>query len=412
MTDKLHQLLTYIISVFSDDDIVIADAYIPAYAIKFAALIIIAILIHLILSKIVLPLIKRFVSKTKTNIDDILFKRKLFSHALHLLPATIISVGYPIILPHDNEIYILISKVVSLYFILIAIAIYDSLLGFFHDLYEERAKSKKVGITGAIQALKVLGVIIAIILAVSVLAGKSPIYFLSGLGAFTAILMLIFKDPILGLVSGVQLSALDLVRKGDWIDIPKHGADGAVVEITLTTVKVRNWDMTITAIPAYELIASSFKNWRNMFESGGRRIKRSMRFSARSIRFLTTEEIEKLRKIKLIANYMDAKIADISGYNAETFAASDMTLQTNGRRLTNIGTYRAYCEAYLRVHPGINKNLKLMVRQLHPTEFGLPLEIYAFTSDVSWEGHENIQSDIFDHLISIVPEFGLELYQR
>jgi miniconductance mechanosensitive channel len=426
MEEKFQQLLMYITSIFSND-LVIADTAIPAYIFKMLLLVIITVLFHVIASKVVMPLVGKLIQKTKSKIakpnvktsivtkiiiEDILFKRKAFQRTLHLITATIISVGYPIILPNDSEIFIIISKIMSLYFILIAVSILDALLGTVHDLYEEYAKSKKVGITGAIQALKVLGVIIAIILAISVLAGKSPVYFLSGLGAFTAILMLIFKDPILGLVSGVQLSALDLVRKGDWIEIPKHGADGAVVEITLTTVKVRNWDLTFTAIPAYELIASSFKNWRGMFESGGRRIKRSMRFSARSIRFLTDEEIGKLQKIKLLTPYMNGKIAELHNYNTEVFTADDMTLQTNGRRLTNIGTYRAYCDAYIRSHPGINKNLIIMVRQLHPTEFGLPLEIYAYTSDVTWAGHENTQSDIFDHLISIVSEFGLELYQR
>ena len=411
MGDKLHQLLTFLISIFSDD-IVIADKTIPSSALKLIILIVISILFHLIGSRILLPLLEKFFLKTKTNIDNIFFNRRLFNRAFHLFPATILSIGNSIIFDHGSEAFSLISKMISLYFIIIAILISDAILGAIHDIYEERTKSKKVSITGTIQALKIINIIVAFILAISVLAGKSPVYFLSGLGAFTAILMLIFKDPILGLVSGVQLSTLDLVRKGDWIDIPKHGADGAVIEITLTTVKVRNWDMTITAIPAYELVASSFKNWRGMFESGGRRIKRSMRFSSRSIRFLTDEEIEKLCKIQLIKQYMDEKISDISDHNSENFCNADMSLQTNGRRLTNIGTYRAYCDAYIRSHPGINKNMIIMVRQLNPTEFGLPLEIYAFTKDVTWAGHENTQSDIFDHLIAIVPDFGLELYQR
>ena len=406
------QVIIFATSVFSDKDIIIHNIVIPAYIIKLLVLIIIAYLFHLIAVKIILPIIVRVIKKTKNQYDDILHKKKLIRRALHLLPATILSIGLPIILHHEVETYTFIFKGIRLYYILIALAIYDALLNTFHEIYDERTKSNKVGITGIIQALKVFGVIIAFILAISVLASKSPVYFISGLGAFTAVLMLIFRDPILGLVAGVQLSAMDLVRKGDWIDIPKHGADGQVVDITLTTVKVRNWDMTFTAIPAYELIAFSFKNWRGMSESGGRRIKRSLRFSARSIRFLTGEEIENLRRIKLLRGYIDSKMEEICDFNASTFSAADLSVQTNGRRLTNIGTYRAYCNAYLRSHSGINKDLILLVRQLHPTEFGLPIEIYAFTCDVSWIGHENTQSDIFDHLIAIVSEFGLELYQR
>jgi miniconductance mechanosensitive channel len=404
----LHQLM----SVLSDEGIAIYDAFIPAYALKLFILFVIAILVHLITTRVFLPLIRLLIKKRLTFVKTALFKEHVFRRVLHILPALIISTGLPAIMSGNHQVYVLISKALSLYYILIALAVFDGLLNFFYDVFEERVKTKKVGMTGIIQALKILGLIIAVIMAISVLADKSPVFLLSGLGAFTAILMLIFRDPILGLVAGVQLSAMDLVRKGDWIDIPKHGADGQVVDITLTTVKVRNWDMTFTAIPAYELIAFSFKNWRGMFESGGRRIKRSFRFSARSIRFLTDEELENLRKIKLLCPYIDQKVTEICDFNTAAFSVDDMSVQANGRRLTNIGTYRAYCDMYLRIHPGINKNMMILVRQLHPTEFGLPLEIYAFTSDVTWVAHENTQSDIFDHLLAVIPEFGLEIYQR
>jgi miniconductance mechanosensitive channel len=397
---------------FLSDDIIIYDAVIPAYVIKLIILATVAILVHLFTTKLLLPLLKLIIKKKATAVNNALIKGNVLKRALHLLPAIIVSAGLPVILTENHEVYIFISKVLSLCFIFIALAVFDASLNFFYDIYEERVKSKKVGFTGIIQALKILALIIAIILAVSVFVDKSPVLLLSGIGAFTAILMLIFRDPILGLVAGLQLSAMDLVRKGDWIEISKHEADGQVVDITLTTVKVRNWDMTITAIPAYELIAFSFKNWRGMFESGGRRIKRSFRFSSRSIRFLTDEEIENLRKIKLLRSYIEKKVTEICDFNAATFSVDDMSVQANGRRLTNIGTYRAYCDAYLRSHPGINKEMMIMVRQLHPTEFGLPLEIYAYTSDVTWAAHENIQSDIFDHFFSIIPEFGLEIYQR
>ncbi|MDR0310002.1 MAG: mechanosensitive ion channel family protein, partial [Acidobacteriota bacterium] len=256
----MQQFISDITSLL-DNDIVINNVVISAQLIRFAILAVVAIIVHAVAILVVLPLIESFVKKTRTDIDNALINRKLFKRAFHLLPATVISIGLPTIFDGDSEAFVLISRALSLYYILIGLATFDAFLSAVRDIYEMRAESRKVGITGAIQALKVIGLIIAIILAISVLAGRSPVYFISGLGAFTAILMLIFKDPILGLVAGVQLSAMDLVRKGDWLDIPKHGADGSVVDISLTTVTVRNWDMTFTAIPAYELVASSFKNW-------------------------------------------------------------------------------------------------------------------------------------------------------
>lgn len=395
-----------------DNDLVINNIIIPSQIVRLSVLVGIAVMIHVFARMLVVPLLERIVKKTKTNLDDPLIKRKLFRRAIHLLPATVISVGLPTIFNSDTQAFEMVSKALSLYYILIFIAIFDAFLNVVHDIYDMRNQTHKVAITGVIQALKVIGVIVAIILAISVLAGKSPAYFITGLGAFTAILMLIFKDPILGLVAGVQLSAMDLVRKGDWIEIPKHGADGSVVEISLTTVKVRNWDMTFTAIPAYELVSSSFKNWRGMSESGGRRIKRPIWFSMSSIRFLTDDDIERLHKIKILRPYIDKKLSEIAEFNSSEFSQDDMECSVNGRRLTNIGTFRAYCDAYLSNHAGINKKMTKMVRQLAPTELGLPLEIYAFTSDVAWVAYEETQADIFDHLLAIAPEFGLVVYQR
>ncbi|MDR3013133.1 MAG: mechanosensitive ion channel family protein [Chitinispirillales bacterium] len=407
--------MEYFLSVLSDVDIVIHNVTIPMYTVSLLILAAAAAGVYLIAVNVFLPILNTFIRRTNATVADALSSSKLLRRAFHLIPATILAVGLPVIMGDagEREALGLAPKALGLYYVLIGLAIFDALLSATRNIFDkDNERYKKVGLTGALQALKIVGLIVAVILAVSILAGKSPVYFLSGLGAFTAILMLIFRDPILGLVAGVQLSAMDLVRKGDWVDIPKHGADGTVVDITLTTVKVSNWDKTFTAIPAYELVANSFKNWRGMFESGGRRIKRSIRFSARSVRFLTDEEIQNLRKIKLIEKYIVEKTAEICNYNEAEFSEEDLCMQTNGRRLTNIGTYRAYCDAYLRHHPGINQDMMIMVRQLQPTELGLPLEIYAFTSDVMWVGHENTQSNIFDHFISIVPEFGLEMYQR
>ena len=401
------------LSILPDHGLALNGFVIPNCAVRMFILIAVAAVLHAIAIHLILPLLASVSKKSGERVaNHFLLCRRLLKRTFHLLPAMVVSIGLPLILNSDSKIYAQISKALNMYYIFIGLAIYDALLTAIRGVYIEYNKSNKVGINGTIQALQVLGVLVAITLAVSLLVGKSPIYFLSGLGAFTAILILIFKDAILGFVAGIQLSTMDLVRIDDWIQIPKHGADGPIIDITLTTVKVRNFDLTVTAIPAYELVSSSFKNFRNMFDSGGRRIKRSMRFNVNSIHFLTDEEMERLRKIKLLRTYFDTKVPEIEGYNDKEFCDADMSIEVNGRRLTNIGTFRAYCLAYLRGHPGINQKLMLMVRQLEPTELGLPLELYAFTNDVMWVGHESVQSDIFDHLLAIAPVFGLVIYQR
>jgi miniconductance mechanosensitive channel len=371
-----------------------------------------AVVAHEIAVRIIAPVIHAVGNKFKTPHGQIIAKRHVMKRVFHLIPAAVVSFGLPLILDPSTTLYNVASKAVNLYCVAIGFVIYNAILNVTLDSYNLREKAKNVSITGIIQALNIVGLFVAVITAIAMLAGKSPIYFLSGLGAFTAILLLIFKDAILGLVAGIQLSSMDLVRKGDWLEIPKHGADGFVEDISLTTVMVRNFDKTLVAVSAYDLMISSFKNWRTMFESGGRRIKRSMRFDIHSIRFLTAEDLGRLGKIKLLKPYLEKKLAEIESYNKEAFSETDLAALANGRRLTNIGTYRAYCDAYLRQHPGVHQKFMIMVRLRDPTEFGLPLEIYAFTNDVRWPSYENIQSDIFDHLITIQPEFGLRAYQR
>jgi miniconductance mechanosensitive channel len=401
-----------IASLWAGNDTHVHGVFIPAYAIKLALLLLVAFVVHEVVVRFFLPVLQNFSRKTATRLDDIVFDRHLLHRAAHLIPALIIYSYLPQVLAQEPELYALLRKAVNLYFVLVSLAVFDALLSAIRDVYEMHNKSGKVSINGVIQALKVIGTFVAIIFAISLLAGKSPLYFISGLGAFTAVLMLIFKDPLLGLVAGVQLSTMDLIRKGDWIEIPKHGADGEVIDISLTTIRVQNWDKTIVSIPAYEFVASSFKNWRGMSESGGRRIKRSMRFKISTVHFLTEEETGRLRKIKLLTPYIDKELAEMSKFNQEEFSGCDMSVMANGRRLTNIGTFRAYCDAYLHKHPGINQNMTIIVRHLEPTETGLPLELYVFTSDTRWAEYEHVQADIFDHLLSLVPEFGLEIYQR
>jgi miniconductance mechanosensitive channel len=252
--------------------------------------------------------------------------------------------------------------------------------------------------------------IITTVLIIAVLIDRSPLILLSGLGAIAAVLMLVFQDTLLSLVASVQISSSDMVRVGDWIEMPQLNADGDVIDIALHTVKVQNWDKTITTLPTRRLITDPFKNWRGMHESGGRRIKRSLYLDQNSICFLSDDEQERLGRFKLLEDYLSRKNQEISNWNSALGEKAKEMVNT--RRITNIGTFRAYVEHYLRSHPGIHQNMTLLVRQLSPTPEGLPLEIYCFTSTTKWAEYESIQSDIFDHLLAILPEFMLQVFQN
>jgi miniconductance mechanosensitive channel len=284
-----------------------------------------------------------------------------------------------------------------------------SLLDFFQNLARNTINQINFPLRGVIQTVKLIASVFVGVLAISILMDKSPLIWLSGLGALSAVLMLVFKDPILGLVAGIQLSANEMLTVGDWLEMPKYGADGDVIDIGLTTVKVRNWDKTISTIPTYALISDSFKNWRGMTESGGRRIKRSVFIDTSSIGFLDNEQLERLKKAELLDQYLTEKTQAID--NANSKKQVDMSLRINGRRLTNVGTFRAYLISFLQSHPDIHQQLTLMVRQLQPTSEGLPIEIYAFTNTTSWGAYESIQADIFDHVFAVLPEFGLRAHE-
>jgi miniconductance mechanosensitive channel len=284
-----------------------------------------------------------------------------------------------------------------------------SLLDVLLELSDNSSFAGQLPLRGIFQSIKLIATLLIGLMVISLLIGKSPLVLLTGLGAMTAVLMLVFKDPILGLVAGIQLSANNMLKMGDWLDMPKYGADGDVIDIGLTTVKVRNWDKTITTIPTYALISDSFKNWRGMSESGGRRIKRSLNIDATSIHFLSDEEIARMNRAQLLTPYLDGKVAEVANHNASL--GCDLTTPLNGRHMTNIGTFRAWLEAWLKSHPQIHKDMTLMVRQLAPGSEGLPIEIYVFTNTTVWLEYEKIQSDIFDHIFALLPEFGLRVHQ-
>jgi miniconductance mechanosensitive channel len=302
-----------------------------------------------------------------------------------------------------------IEVITDQWIILFALLSLFTLLDILQSISDKRETRAHFPLRGLLQTVKLVASVLTAILAVSLLMDKSPLILLSGLGALSAVLLLVFKDPILGLVAGIQLSANNMLAVGDWLEMPKYGADGDVVDIALTTVKVRNWDKTITTIPTYALISDSFKNWRGMSEAGGRRIKRSIHVEMSSVCFLNKEQLNELKKAQLLSDYITSTISEIEKENADKKA--DMTVMQNGRRMTNVGTFRKYLVSYLKSHPKIHQSMTLIVRQLEPTTNGLPIEIYAFTNTTSWNAYEDIQSDIFDHIIAVLPAFSLRVHE-
>ena len=326
----------------------------------------------------------------------------------NIAPALVISAGIGLV-PHLPEGVVSVTRNVVSAFVILTIALaIGRLFDVGNHLYERRPDAHNKPIKGYVQVGKIVLYGAAVILMVAALFEQSPLLLLSGLGAMAAVLMLVFQDTILSLVASVQLRSNDMLRVGDWIEMPQLNADGDVIDIALHTVKVQNWDKTITTIPTHRLIKESYKNWRGMSESGGRRIKRSLLIDQNSIRFLTAEEVEEMRQIGLLKGYLETKTREIESWNAEYSDGRPV----NSRRTTNIGTYRAYMLDYLRAHGRISPNMTLIVRQLEPTSKGLPMEIYCFTDTVAWVEYENIQADIFDHLIAIIREFHLRIFQE
>ena len=379
-------------------------------AILSALAIVMSIIANFIARRFILKVLARIVSQTESQWDDIFLERHVFNKLSHLAPAVVLYVMMPLALDGYERLTAFATSIILLYMILIGVLVIDSFLNAVLDIYRTREVSKEIPIKSFIQILKIAIYFIAIIFVISVILNKTPLYLFTGLGAVTAILLLIFKDAILGFVAGIQLAANKMVANGDWIEMPKYGADGDVLEVALTTVKVQNWDKTVTTIPTYALISESFKNWRGMQLSGGRRIKRSIFIDINTIKFCTEEMIERFSKIRYIADYMEQKKKELAEHNAAH--QLDDLAPANKRQLTNIGTFRAYVNFYLKNHAMVNQEMTFLIRQLAPTENGLPIEIYVFCKDKVWANYEAIQSDIFDHILAIVPEFDLKVFQR
>lgn len=355
-------------------------------------------------------LINKLISKTKSNLDDILIKHNVFSRIAYLVPAYLVHKLTPEALIAYPWLSKIILTVVAIYIVIIVALIVDSIINSLLEIYHSFSISRRVPIKSFAQVAKLITYLFAIIVIASLIIGESPLNLFAGLGAMTAVLMLVFKDPILGFVAGLQLSSNRMVAIGDWVDIPQHEASGDVLEIALTTVKVRNFDNTITTVPTQSLINDSFKNWRGMAESQGRRIKRSIFIDVNSIEFCSDEALNRYSKIDYIKEYIEAKKSDVQAHNEQSGTHAES--RANGRRLTNIGTFRAYVLAYLKHHPDINQRLTILARQLAPTDSGLPIEIYAFSADKNWSNYETIQADIFDHLFAVINEFDLRVFQK
>ncbi|WP_241571407.1 mechanosensitive ion channel family protein [Rosenbergiella nectarea] len=380
-----------------------------ATLIMLTAMIFISLIIHLLLHKLLLPILKKQSEKSQQLWPKSLFKHRLFNRATWLLQGVIFQTLLHILFDPQSMLFVGLTTLCQLWVMLFSLLIAFSLLDVIQAVTARSEFAKQIPLRGIFQSIKLMMAILLVILMISLLLGKSPGTLLTGLGAMTAVLMLVFRDPILGLVAGIQLSANDMLKIGDWLDMPKYGADGAVIDINLTTVKVHNWDKTIVTIPAYALISDSFRNWRGMSESGGRRIKRSVNIDTTSIHFLSTEEIDQLGQAHLLSPYLVNKQQEISQWNAQRDNHNASLL--NHRALTNIGTFRIWLESWLKTHPQIRQDMTLMVRQLAPSENGQPIEIYAFTNTVVWAEYEAIQSDIFDYLYAALPTFGLRVHQ-
>ncbi|MBA8783714.1 mechanosensitive ion channel [Aeromonas caviae] len=380
-----------------------------ALVIALGFIVLTAMVLHLVLHRILLVRLGGLLGKTKQMWLPPQLQQRLFYRLAFVFQGAVLLGQAEIWLPKASESLALIELLAQLWILLFLLLALFALLDCLLSLSRHTRLGRDLPLRGIFQGVKLVASILVGILMIALLLGKSPLFLFSGLGAMTAVLMLVFKDPILGLVAGIQLSANRMLSVGDWLQMDKYGADGEVTDIGLTTVKVSNWDKTITTIPTYALISDSFKNWQGMTESGGRRIKRSVNIDMTSVRFLTSQEQLQLKQARLLAPYLSRKEQELSSYNQQLSDA--ISCPINGRHLTNLGTLRAYLDAYLRAHAGIRKDMTLMVRQLAPTTDGLPLEIYCFTATTAWAEYEGIQADIFDHIFAIIEQFHLRLHQ-
>ncbi len=359
---------------------------------------------------LMIPIFVKAAAMSKSDWDDLLVRNRFFDHLCSLIPVVVVYASVDVLLTAHPFFAEVVRRLCMTILVFLAVRMINSILTTVEEIYKRSEVAKRKPIGGYLSVVRISTFILAGIFIVSTLTDKSPWGVFSVLGGLTAVVLLVFKDTILGFVASLQLVSNDMIRVGDWIEMPKFEADGDVIDVSIHTVKVQNWDKTITTIPTYALVSNAFKNWRGMSESGGRRIKRSICLDMNSVAFCNDVMLDKFEKFGLLTEYVRQKQEEITRYNKEHNLDSDTV--PNGRRQTNIGIFRAYIKNYLANHPKINKNMTFLVRHLPPTAKGLPIEIYVFSSDQVWAHYEDIQADIFDHILAVVPEFGLRVFQE
>lgn len=375
-----------------------------------ALLLAVAWLVDWLAKRILVRLVSRFVERSAASWDDAFLKHNVFGRLAHLAPGVVVYYGIDLIPGLSESAVLATQRVVGAVLIVLAAVVIGTAVAAIGDIAMDSKLARGRPIRAYFQVANLLVYVVAGVLVLAALLGQNPLVLLSGIGAVTAVLLLVFRDTILSFVSSLQITWYDMVRVGDWIEVPEFGADGDVIRVDLLTVSVQNWDHTVTTIPTYRLTQGSFKNWRFMSRSGGRRIKRALLIDMESIRFLSEEDVERFKRYDLLTDYITTKRDALTEYNAAHVKTPDIV--SNVRRLTNVGTFRAYITAYLRQHPKIHQSgFTFLIRQLAPTSQGLAIEIYVFTNDTNWVNYEGIQADIFDHLLAIAPEFDLRVFQ-
>jgi miniconductance mechanosensitive channel len=373
-------------------------------------LIFLAFVLGVVAKRILLVVVHKLVSRSKATWDDAFVKYNVGGRLAQVVPLLVIYGGIPAVPRTSDAVVAIISNVSSAFIVVVFMLTITAALSAVNEIYEARPNSRNRPIKGFVQLAQILVYILGIICLIAALMDRSPIILLGGLGAMTAVSMLVFQDTLLSLVASLQLTSQGTVRVGDWLEMPAFNADGDVIDVALYNITVQNWDKTITTIPTYALISESFKNWRGMTASGGRRIKRAVNIDMSSIRFCDEEMLARYEKIQYIAEYIESKKTELEVFNQSQNV--DNASLANGRRMTNVGTFRAYVKAYLSHHPMINMDMTFLVRQLQATQYGLPIEVYVFSKDKVWANYEGIQSDIFDHILAVLPEFDLHVYQN
>ena len=398
----------FILSVLRESSLPPEQVGLATEAVEFSLLCLLAWLAHTVTVKLARSAARRAASATPTRLHDRIMGSGVLRSALHVVPASMLYTIGPLVLSSPAVSSAIMRGAEAYALIALAFAA-NKVLTVARDVYEGRQAARRFPIRAHVQAARIALIVGTALLTVAILTGKSPVLLLGGLGAAAAVLLLVFKDTLQSLAAGVQLVYNDMVRPDDWVEIPQHGADGSVQEITLHTVKVQNWDNTVSMVPTFAMVSQGFKNWRGMAESGGRRIKRSVHIDVSSVRFCEPELLERCRQIQILKDYIDSAEAEIEEHNR--VHGIDPTNPANGRRLTNLGIFRNYLIRYLQAHPMINQDLIVMVRHLQPTARGLPVEIYAFASDKRWVRYEEIQADILDHVHAVLPLFDLRAFQ-